>query len=125
MAAAVPVTGMIEPEMKLAWITGANGLIGSYLVQTVPQYAPHWPVRALTRDQFDLLDFPTVRRQFESDRPRLIIHCAALTIVAEVQKRSCLRPAGECRSHPLPRRPRRRYPVRVLFHRPRLRRTQR
>jgi hypothetical protein len=26
--------------MKLAWITGANGLIGNYLVQTAPQFAP-------------------------------------------------------------------------------------
>src|SRR5271166_6036989 len=36
-------------QMKLAWITGANGLIGSYLVQTAPRFVPGWRVRALTR----------------------------------------------------------------------------
>ena len=29
---------------KLVWITGANGLIGNYLVQTAPQFAPRWRV---------------------------------------------------------------------------------
>jgi len=27
---------------SLAWITGANGLIGNYLVQTAPRVAPRW-----------------------------------------------------------------------------------
>ena len=72
--------------MNPIWITGANGFIGSHLVQAAPRYAPHWPVRALTRDQFDLLDFPAVRRQFQQDRPRLVIHCAAVTVVADAQK---------------------------------------
>jgi dTDP-4-dehydrorhamnose reductase len=69
-----------------AWITGANGLIGNYLVQTAPRFAPGWRVRALTRDQFDLLDFAAVRREFQKDQPQLVIHCAAVTVVAEVQK---------------------------------------
>jgi dTDP-4-dehydrorhamnose reductase len=40
----------------------------------------------VARDQFDLLDFSAVRRQFQQDRPRLIIHCAAVTIVADAQR---------------------------------------
>jgi len=70
----------------LAWITGAHGLIGNYLVQTAPQFAPRWRVRALTRDQFDLLDFAAVRREFQKDQPQLVIHCAAITVVSDVQK---------------------------------------
>jgi dTDP-4-dehydrorhamnose reductase len=73
-------------RMKLAWITGANGLIGNYLVQAAPTFAPRWRVRALTRADFDLLDFGAVQHEFAKERPQLIIHCAAITIVAEAQK---------------------------------------
>lgn len=69
----------------LAWITGANGLIGNYLVQTAPKWAPAWRIRALTRDQFDLLDFDAVHREFKKDRPQLVIHCAAITGIAQAQ----------------------------------------
>jgi dTDP-4-dehydrorhamnose reductase len=69
----------------LAWITGANGLIGNYLVQTAPRFAPHWRVCALTRDQLDLLDFAAVRREFQKDQPQLVIHCAAVSTVAAAQ----------------------------------------
>ncbi len=72
--------------MKLAWITGANGLIGNYLVQTAPRFAPRWCIRALTRDQLDLLDVAAVRREFQKDQPQLVIHCAAMTAVADTQK---------------------------------------
>ncbi|HEY2328442.1 MAG TPA: NAD(P)-dependent oxidoreductase [Verrucomicrobiae bacterium] len=72
--------------MKLAWITGANGLIGNYLVQTAPQSAPRWRVRALTRADFDLLDFAAVEREFLKDKPQLVIHCAAITAVSDAQK---------------------------------------
>jgi dTDP-4-dehydrorhamnose reductase len=71
---------------RLAWITGANGLIGNYLVQTAPRFAPRWRVRALTREQLDLLDFAAVRREFQKDRPQLVIHCAAISAVGEAQK---------------------------------------
>jgi dTDP-4-dehydrorhamnose reductase len=92
MANAVPATGMIEsnPQTKLAWITGANGLIGNYLVQTAPRFAPRWRVRALTREQFDLLDFETVEREFKKDRPQIVIHCAAISAVGEAQKNPAL-----------------------------------
>jgi dTDP-4-dehydrorhamnose reductase len=71
--------------LELAWITGANGLIGNYLVQTAPRFAPHRRVRALTRDRLDLLDFDAVRREFQNDQPQLVIHCAAVSTVAAVQ----------------------------------------
>jgi len=71
---------------RLAWITGTRGLIGNYLVQTAPVFAPQWRVRALTRDQLDLLDFTAVRREFEKDKPQLVIHCAAVSTIAEAQK---------------------------------------
>jgi dTDP-4-dehydrorhamnose reductase len=72
--------------MKLVWITGANGLIGNYLIQTAPRFAPRWRVRALTRDQLALLDFAAVRREFQKDKPQLVIHCAAMTAVADAQR---------------------------------------
>ena len=70
----------------LAWITGAGGLIGSALVQNAPQHAPDWHVRGLTRAGLDLADFGAVRRAFENDSPRLVIHCAALTHTPTCQK---------------------------------------
>lgn len=74
---------MTEP---LVWITGTNGLIGNYLVQTAPKFASDWRVRALTRADFDLLDFAAIEREFARDRPSLIIHCAAITTVVDAQK---------------------------------------
>jgi dTDP-4-dehydrorhamnose reductase len=74
---------LIKP---LAWVTGANGLIGNYLVQTAPRFAPRWRLRALTHDGLDLLDFAAVQREFEKDKPQLVIHCAAVSTVADAQK---------------------------------------
>ena len=82
-----PSDSLTEP---LVWITGANGLIGNYLVQTSPQFAPRWRVRALTRADFDLLDFTAVERAFQKDKPALVIHCAAITVVSEAQKNPAL-----------------------------------
>src|ERR1700744_158786 len=76
----------MPPQPQLAWITGANGLIGNYLVQTAPKWAPQWRVRALTRADFGLLDFAAVEREFKKDSPQLVIHCAAITAVADAQK---------------------------------------
>jgi dTDP-4-dehydrorhamnose reductase len=75
----------VKPLNNLVWITGADGLIGNYLVQTAPKFAAGRRVRALTRDQFDLLDFAAVRREFQKDRPQLIVHCAAVSTLAEAQ----------------------------------------
>ena len=79
-----------QDRIKPVWITGANGLIGNYLVQTAPKFAPHWRVRGVTRNQFDLLDFAAVRREFQMDQPQLVIHCAALSTVAEAQANPAL-----------------------------------
>lgn len=74
----------------MAWLTGANGLIGNYLAQTAPKFAPDWRVRALTRTDFDLLDFAAVERAFKKDQPQLVIHCAAITVVGDAQKNPAL-----------------------------------
>ena len=81
--AILPSASLIKP---LAWITGANGLIGNYLVQTALRFATRWRVRAVTREQFDLLDFTAVCREFQKDKPQLVIHCAAISTVGDAQK---------------------------------------
>lgn len=77
-------------KQKLAWITGAAGLIGNYFVQTAPKFAGDWRVHGLTREQFDLLDFKAVEREFKKSKPQFIIHCAAITSVADAQKNPTL-----------------------------------
>lgn len=71
--------------MKLAWITGAGGLIGSHLVATAGDHAPDWRVRALARPDLNLIDFAAVEREFRRDQPQLIIHCAAVSSVADAK----------------------------------------
>lgn len=75
---------------RLVWITGAGGLIGNYLVQTAPRFAPNFQTVSLTRDKLDLTDFSAVRREFQKDKPQLIIHCAALSKSPECQKNPAL-----------------------------------
>ena len=77
---------MTGQNQNTAWITGANGLIGNHLLRSAPASAPGWRVRGLTRDQFDLLDFAAVRREFARDQPQLVLHCAAISVVAAAQK---------------------------------------
>ena len=72
--------------MNLAWITGAGGLIGNYLVRTAPRFAPGWRVRGLTRPDLDLDDSAAVRNTFQKDLPQLVIHCAALSQTPACQK---------------------------------------
>src|SRR4051812_27686555 len=62
-----------------AWITGAGGLIGNWIVRVAATQTPEWSVRALTRQELDLTDFPAVRQRFSQERPALIIHCAAIS----------------------------------------------
>jgi len=68
------------------WITGAGGLIGNYLVQTAPQFAPQFQVRALTRADLDLADFGAVRKMFRRESPGMVIHCAALASTPACEK---------------------------------------
>ncbi len=67
------------------WITGAGGLIGNYLVQTAPRFAPGWQVIAYTRSRLDLLDFDAVRAEFRHHTPHAVIHCAAMSRSQECQ----------------------------------------
>lgn len=63
----------------LVWITGAGGLIGSYLVRTADRWAPERDVRGLSRHQVDLTDAAAVRRLWREDQPAAVIHCAAIS----------------------------------------------
>lgn len=68
------------------WITGARGLIGSWLVRTVPSHLGSNDIVPLTRPLLELTDFSKVRQEFRLQQPRLIIHCAALSRSPECQK---------------------------------------
>ena len=65
--------------MELAWITGANGLIGHEVCAAAAAYSQDWIARPLARPELDLTDFAAVKRLFERERPSLVIHCAALS----------------------------------------------
>jgi dTDP-4-dehydrorhamnose reductase len=68
-----------KAEVNTAWVTGAGGMIGSYLVRIATQTDPSWRVIGLTRPDLDLTDLQAVRDRFLRENPRLIIHCAALS----------------------------------------------
>jgi dTDP-4-dehydrorhamnose reductase len=72
-------------EQGRVWITGAGGLIGSYLARLAEQYAPASKAIPLTRADLDLSDFAAVEKRFLADRPRLIIHCAAMSKTTDCQ----------------------------------------
>jgi dTDP-4-dehydrorhamnose reductase len=69
----------MEIPERTAWITGAGGLIGNYLLQTAPTFAPGWRIVGPTHAQLELTDFSAVREAFNIQRPQLLIHCAALS----------------------------------------------
>jgi dTDP-4-dehydrorhamnose reductase len=81
---------MPTPDLPVAWVTGAAGLIGHYLVQLASRHAPGWRVYGLTRADLDLTDFAALRRRFEADRPALVIHCAALSRSPECEANPAL-----------------------------------
>jgi dTDP-4-dehydrorhamnose reductase len=60
-------------------ITGASGLIGSYLIRSAGRWAPGWTVEGITRTQLDLTDRLAVSSAFQRYAPDFIIHCAALS----------------------------------------------
>lgn len=78
---------MPVPEQPVAWVTGAAGLIGHYLVELAPRCAPGWRVIGLTRAALDLTDRAAVRRRFAAERPALVIHCAALSRSTDCEAR--------------------------------------
>jgi dTDP-4-dehydrorhamnose reductase len=61
---------------KTVWVTGAGGLIGNYVMQHAP--SGYRPI-GLTRQNLDLLDHSNVEKQFQTDLPDAIIHCAAIS----------------------------------------------
>ena len=76
--------------MKAVWITGAGGLIGSYLVRAAPRFAPDATLVALTRDRLELTDAAAVRAAFRLQSPQLVIHCAAITSSPECEANPAL-----------------------------------
>src|SRR5581483_4431271 len=66
------------------WVTGANGLIGNYLLQASPRDLAS-NVIGLARSILDLTDFVAVSERFHQDRPALVIHCAAMSRSPECQ----------------------------------------
>lgn len=63
----------------IAWVTGAAGLIGGYLVRTADRWAPQWNVLGLTRVETDLTDPTQMKALWRRSPPDLVIHCAALS----------------------------------------------
>ena len=74
----------------LAWITGAAGLIGNYLVRTATQFSPGWRVRPLVRSDLDLADRQKVDVLFRQEQPNAIFHCAALSKSPDCQSNPAL-----------------------------------
>jgi dTDP-4-dehydrorhamnose reductase len=67
-------------------ITGASGLIGSYLLRSGSRWAPEWTVEGITRKQLDLTDRSAVSAVVRRYTPDLIIHCAALSRTKDCEK---------------------------------------
>jgi dTDP-4-dehydrorhamnose reductase len=77
-------------DVPLVWITGAQGLIGNYLVHADAQFANLWQARPLGRSDLDLTDYHKVTSLFRQERPRVIFHCAALSKSPECQANPAL-----------------------------------
>jgi len=73
----------MSDDKPRAWVTGAGGLIGNYLVRTAAQFAPQYEVIPLLRGDLDSTDFAAVEKRFAVEQPALVIHCAAISRAAE------------------------------------------
>jgi dTDP-4-dehydrorhamnose reductase len=69
----------------VAWITGAGGLIGNYLARS-PFVPAGWRLVPLGRGDLDLTDRVAVERRFRLERPKLVIHCAAISKTTECEQ---------------------------------------
>lgn len=74
-----PLPQTPETLQRPIWLTGAGGLIGNYLLQTAPAFAPNCHITPLTRARLDLTDAAALGAAFQQHRPQLVIHCAALS----------------------------------------------
>ena len=70
----------------LVLVTGAAGLIGHYLLNSAPRWAPQWDVRGLTRQDVDLTDVNAVRGLWRDLHPQVVVHCAAQSRTGPCQK---------------------------------------
>jgi dTDP-4-dehydrorhamnose reductase len=70
----------------LVLVTGAAGLIGHYLLNSAPRWAPQWDVRGLTRQDVDLTDVNAVRGLWRDLHPHVVVHCAAQSRTGPCQK---------------------------------------
>ena len=75
----MPRAAGAEGAPPVALVTGAAGLIGSYLVKAAARWAPEWRIYGLTRSALDLTDTARVRDLWRTLQPTLVIHCAALS----------------------------------------------
>lgn len=60
-------------------VTGAGGLIGSYLVGSAVRWMPDWEVVGLTRYDLDLTDRSAVKEMWQRLQPGAIVHCGAIS----------------------------------------------
>src|SRR5512145_1292633 len=61
-------------------VTGANGRLGSQIVQQLQETQVD-TVTGIDIDNVNITDSASVQQLFESVKPELVIHCAALTAV--------------------------------------------
>ena len=74
----------------LVLVTGAAGLIGRYLLNTAPRWAPQWDVRGITRQDVDLTDVNAVRHLWHDLHPHVVVHCAAQSRTGPCQQNPTL-----------------------------------
>lgn len=74
----------------LVLVTGAAGLIGRYLLNTAPRWAPQWDVRGITRQDVDLTDVNAVRHFWHDLHPHVVVHCAAQSRTGPCQQNPTL-----------------------------------
>ena len=69
----------MDSSRPVVWITGAGGLIGHHLAGQAPAALAGYRIMPLGRPDLDLADPVAVEARFRTDRPELILHCAALS----------------------------------------------